>query len=177
VFENKIVGGSVPKEFIPAVEKGLESVLGSGVLASFPVVDVKVALIDGASHDVDSSALAFEIAARMALREALQKAGPVLLEPIMSVTITVPEAYMGDVMGDISSRRGRIQGMEADGPYQVVKAQIPQDELYQYATALRSLTQGTGVYRMEFSHYDEVPGDVARKLMEAYEKSRAPEED
>jgi elongation factor G len=138
---------------------------------------MRVTLYFGSYHAVDSSEAAFKVAARKAVQKGVREAGPMLLEPIMNVTVTVPEAYMGDVMGDISSRRGRIQGMDNDGAYQVVKALIPQDELYQYATVLRSITQGTGVYKMEFSHYDEVPGDVAKKLMDAYEKSRTAEEE
>ncbi len=176
-FVDAIVGGVVPGKFVPAVEKGVRETMAQGVVAGYEVVDMRVSIYDGSYHAVDSSEAAFKVAARKAIQKGVREAGPMLLEPIMSVTVTVPEAYMGDVMGDISSRRGRIQGMEADGPYQVVRALIPQDELYQYATALRSQTQGTGVYRMDFSHYDEVPGDVARRLMEAYEKSRAPEED
>jgi elongation factor G len=176
-FVDGVVGGVVPNKFIPATEKGVRETMAQGVVAGYEVVDMRVTLYFGSYHAVDSSEAAFKTAARKAIQKGVREANPALLEPIMSVTVTVPEAYMGDVMGDISSRRGRIQGMEADGPYQVVKALIPQDELYQYATALRSLTQGTGIYRMDFSHYDEVPSDVARKLMEAYEKSRTEEED
>jgi len=176
-FVDAVVGGVVPGKFIPAVEKGVRETMAQGVVAGYEIVDMRVTIDFGSYHAVDSSEAAFKVAARKAIQKGVREAGPMLLEPVMSVTITVPEAYMGDVMGDISSRRGRIQGMESDGPYQVVKALVPQDELYQYATALRSMTQGTGVYRMEFSHYDEVPGDVARKLMDAYEKSRTAEED
>jgi elongation factor G len=176
-FVNGIVGGVVPGKFVPAVEKGVRETMTQGVVAGYEVVDLRTTIYDGSYHNVDSSEAAFKIAARKAIQKGVREAGPMLLEPVMTVTVTVPEAYMGDVMGDISSRRGRIQGMENDGPYQVVKALIPQDELYQYATALRSMTQGTGVYRMDFSHYDEVPGDVARKLMDVYEKSRTEEED
>ncbi len=176
-FVNGIVGGVVPGKFVPAVEKGVRETMTQGVVAGYEVVDIRTTIYDGSYHNVDSSEAAFKIAARKAIQKGVREAGPMLLEPVMSVTVTVPEAYMGDVMGDISSRRGRIQGMENDGPYQVVKAMIPQDELYQYATALRSMTQGTGVYRMDFSHYDEVPGDVARKLMDVYDKSRTEEED
>ncbi len=176
-FVNAVVGGVVPGKFIPAVEKGVRETLAQGVVAGYEVVDIRTTIDFGSYHAVDSSEAAFKVAARKAVQKGVRESGPMLLEPVMSVTVTVPEAYMGDVMGDISSRRGRIQGMESDGPYQIVKAMIPQDELYQYATALRSMTQGTGVYRMEFSHYDEVPGEVARKLMDAYEKNRTEEED
>ncbi len=176
-FVDAIVGGVVPGKFVPAVEKGVRETMAQGVVAGYEVVDMRVSIYDGSYHAVDSSEAAFKTAARKAIQAGVKAANPMLLEPVMSVTVTVPEAYMGDVMGDISSRRGRIQGMDNDGPYQIVKALIPQDELYQYATVLRSITQGTGVYRMEFSHYDEVPGDVARKLIETYEKSRTTEDE
>ncbi len=176
-FVDGIVGGVVPNKFIPATEKGVRETMTQGVVAGYEVVDMRVTLYFGSYHAVDSSEAAFKTAARKAIQKGVREAGPMLLEPVMNVTVTVPEAYMGDVMGDISSRRGRIQGMDNDGSYQVVKALIPQDELYQYATVLRSITQGTGVYRMEFSHYDEVPGDVAKKLMDSYEKSRTAEEE
>ena len=163
-FESKIVGGSVPKEFIPGVEKGLASVLTSGVLAGFPVVDIHVALVDGASHDVDSSALAFEIASRAALREALQKAGPVLLEPIMKIEVVTPEDYLGSVIGDINSRRGQIAGTDTRGNAQVVNAMVPLANMFGYVNTLRSMSQGRAQYTMQFDHYEQVPQAVAQEV-------------
>jgi len=163
-FESKIVGGAVPKEFIPGVEKGLASVLTSGVLAGFPVVDVGVALVDGASHDVDSSALAFEIASRSALREALQKAGPVLLEPIMKIEVVTPEEYLGSVIGDINSRRGQIAGTDTRGNAQVVNAMVPLANMFGYVNTLRSMSQGRAQYTMQFDHYEQVPQAVAQEV-------------
>jgi elongation factor G len=163
-FENKIVGGSVPKEFIPGVEKGLESVLGAGVLAGFPVVDLKVTLIDGKYHEVDSSALAFEIAARMALREALRKGGPVLLEPIMKVEVVTPEDYTGSVIGDLNSRRGQIQGQDMRGNANVVTAMVPLQNMFGYVSNLRSMSQGRATFTMQFDHYAEVPRAVAEEI-------------
>ena len=157
VFENKAVEGSVPKEFIPGVEKGLESVLGSGVLAGFPVIDLKVMLIDGAYHEVDSSALAFEIAARAALREALQKGEPVLLEPIMKVEVATPEEYTGSVIGDLKSRRGQIQGQDLRGNTSVINATVPLANMFGYLNALGSLSQGRAAFKMQFSHHAPVP--------------------
>jgi elongation factor G len=164
VFENKVVGGSVPKEFVPGVEKGLESVLGSGVLAGFPVVDLKVALIDGASHDVDSSALAFEIASRAALREALQKGHSVLLEPIMKVEVVTPEDYTGSVIGDLNSRRGHVQGQDMRGNANVINAMVPLANMFGYINTLRSMTQGRANYSMQFDHYEQVPNNVAQEV-------------
>src|SRR5947209_7346881 len=163
-FENEVVGGSVPKEFIPGVEKGLESVLGSGVLAGFPVVDLKVTLIDGKYHEVDSSALAFEIAARMALREALKKGGPVLLEPIMKVEVVTPEDYTGSVIGDLNSRRGQIQGQDMRGNANVVTAMVPLNNMFGYVSNLRSMSQGRATFTMQFDHYAEVPRAVAEEI-------------
>jgi len=163
-FENKVVGGSVPKEFIPGVEKGLESVLGSGPLAGFPVVDLKVSLIDGDSHDVDSSALAFEIAARMGLREALRMAGPVLLEPIMKVEVVTPEDYTGSVIGDLNSRRGQIQGQDMRGNANVVNAMVPLANMFGYVNNLRSMSQGRATFTMQFDHYAEVPRAIADEI-------------
>jgi elongation factor G len=167
-FESKIVGGAVPKEYIPGVEKGLESVIGSGVLAGFPVVDIKVELIDGAYHEVDSSALAFEIAARAALREGLQKAGSVLLEPIMKVEVVTPEDYTGSVIGDLNSRRGQIQGQDMRGNAVVVNAMVPLANMFGYVNALRSFTQGRANYTMQFDHYEEVPRSEAEKIVAKY---------
>jgi elongation factor G len=163
-FENEIVGGAVPKEYVPGVEKGLESVLGSGVLAGFPVVDLKVSLIDGAYHDVDSSALAFEIAARAALREALQKGRSVLLEPIMKVEVVTPEDYTGSVIGDINSRRGQIQGQDMRGNANVVNAMVPLANMFGYVNTLRSMSQGRATFTMQFDHYAEVPKAVAEEV-------------
>jgi elongation factor G len=163
-FENKVVGGSVPKEFIPGVEKGLESVLGSGVLAGFPVVDLKVALVDGASHDVDSSALAFEIASRAALREGLQKGHSVLLEPIMKVEVVTPEDYTGSVIGDLNSRRGHVQGQDMRGNANIINAMVPLANMFGYINTLRSMTQGRANYTMQFDHYEQVPNNVAQEV-------------
>ncbi|MGE3246835.1 MAG: elongation factor G [Beijerinckiaceae bacterium] len=167
-FESKIVGGSVPKEYIPGVEKGLESVLGAGVLAGFPVVDLKVTLIDGAFHEVDSSALAFEIASRAALREALQKAGSVLLEPIMKVEVVTPEEYTGSVIGDLNSRRGQILGQDMRGNANVVSAMVPLANMFGYVNNLRSFSQGRASYTMQFDNYAEVPRNEAEKIQAKY---------
>jgi elongation factor G len=163
-FTNEIVGGAVPKEFIPGVEKGLESVLGSGVLAGFPIVDLKVSLIDGKYHDVDSSALAFEIASRMGLREALQKAGPALLEPIMKVEVVTPEDYTGSVIGDLNSRRGQIQGQDMRGNANVISAMVPLANMFSYVNNLRSMSQGRATFTMQFDHYAEVPKAIAEEV-------------
>jgi elongation factor G len=163
-FENKVVGGSVPKEFVPGVEKGLESVLGAGVLAGFPVVDLKVTLIDGAYHEVDSSALAFEIAARAALREALQKGASVLLEPIMKVEVVTPEDYTGSVIGDLNSRRGQIQGQDMRGNANVINAMVPLANMFGYVNNLRSMSQGRATFTMQFDHYEQVPSNVAQEV-------------
>jgi elongation factor G len=167
-FDNKIVGGVVPKEYIPGVEKGLESVLGAGVLAGFPVVDLSVRLIDGAYHDVDSSALAFEIAARAALREALQKGGSVLLEPIMKVEVVTPEEYTGSVIGDLNSRRGQIQGQDMRGNANVISAMVPLANMFGYVNTLRSQTQGRATFTMQFDHYEQVPSNVAQEVQAKY---------
>jgi elongation factor G len=164
VFENAAVGGVVPKEYIPGVEKGLESVLGSGVLAGFPVVDLKVTLIDGGYHDVDSSALAFEICARAALREALRDGGPVLLEPIMRVEVVTPEEYTGSVIGDLNSRRGQIQGQDMRGNANVVNAMVPLANMFGYVSNLRSMSQGRATFTMQFDHYEQVPSAVAAEI-------------
>jgi elongation factor G len=167
-FENEVVGGSVPKEYIPGVEKGLESVLGAGVLAGFPVVDLKVTLVDGAYHDVDSSALAFEIASRAALREALQKGGPVLLEPIMKVEVVTPEDYTGGVIGDLNSRRGQIQGQDMRGNANVISAMVPLANMFGYVNNLRSMSQGRATFTMQFDHYERVPQNVAEEVQAKY---------
>jgi elongation factor G len=167
-FENEIVGGAVPKEFVPAVEKGVESVLGSGVLAGFPVVDIKVSLIDGAYHDVDSSAMAFEICARTAMREALREGGSVLLEPIMKVEVVTPEDYTGSVIGDLNSRRGQIQGQDMRGNANVISAMVPLANMFSYVNNLRSMSQGRATFTMQFDHYEQVPQNVAIEVQAKY---------
>jgi elongation factor G len=167
-FENDVVGGAVPKEFVPAVEKGLEAMLGAGVLAGFPVVDVKVSLVDGASHDVDSSAMAFEICARSAMREALQKGAPVLLEPIMKVEVVTPEEYTGSVIGDLNSRRGQIQGQDMRGNANVITAMVPLANMFSYVNNLRSMSQGRATFTMQFDHYEQVPQAVAAEVQAKY---------
>jgi elongation factor G len=164
VFENEIVGGSVPKEFIPAVEKGLEAQLTSGVIAGFPVVDIKVSLVDGDSHDVDSSSMAFEIAARAAMREALAKGASVLLEPIMKVEVVTPEDYTGSVIGDLNSRRGQIQGQDMRGNANVINAMVPLANMFSYVNNLRSMSQGRATFTMQFDHYAEVPKAIAEEV-------------
>ena len=167
-FESKIVGGSVPKEYIPGVEKGLESVMNSGPLAGFPVVDVKVELIDGAYHDVDSSALAFEIASRAGLREALREAGAVLLEPIMKVEVVTPEDYTGSVIGDLTGRRGQVQGQDMRGNAIVINAMVPLANMFGYVNVLRSMSQGRATYSMQFDHYEQVPSAIAAEVQAKY---------
>jgi len=167
-FDSKIIGGSVPKEYIPGVEKGLNSVLGAGVLAGFPVVDLKVFLTDGAFHEVDSSALAFEIASRMALRDALRKGASVLLEPVMKVEVVTPEDYTGSVIGDLNSRRGQIQGQDMRGNAVVVLAMVPLANMFGYVNNLRSFSQGRASYSMSFDHYAEVPRNEAEKIQAKY---------
>jgi elongation factor G len=163
-FENEVVGGSVPKEYIPGVEKGLKASLDNGVIAGFPTIDFKATLTDGAYHDVDSSALAFEIAARAAFREGLPKAGPVLLEPIMKVEVVTPEDFMGDVIGDLNSRRGQIMGMDQRGNARTVDAQVPLANMFGYVNTLRSMTQGRAMFTMEFAHYEQVPAAIATEI-------------
>jgi elongation factor G len=165
-FENKIVGGAIPKEFIPAVQKGIEEAIGTGVLGGYPVIGVKAVLVDGSFHEVDSSEMAFKIAASMAFKEAMKKAEPVLMEPIMDVEVATPEEYLGDVMGDLSGRRGHVEGMEMRGNTRIVKAFVPLSEMFGYATDLRSKTSGRASYSMHFSHYEEVPQTVASQLLD-----------
>jgi elongation factor G len=167
-FESKIIGGAVPKEYIPGVEKGINSVMGSGILAGFPVVDVKATLIDGAYHDVDSSALAFEIASRAAFREALQKGGSVLLEPIMKVEVVTPEEHTGFVMGDLLSRRGQVQGQDMRANAAVINAMVPLANMFGYVNTLRSGTQGRANFTMQFDHYEQVPANVAKDIEDKY---------
>ncbi|MEY8446144.1 elongation factor G [Enterococcus ratti] len=164
-FENAIVGGVVPREYIPAVEKGLEESMNNGVLAGYPLVDIKAKLYDGSYHDVDSNETAFRVAASMALRAAAKHARPVILEPMMKVTITVPEDYLGDIMGHVTSRRGRVEGMEAHGNSQIVNAIVPLAEMFGYATTLRSATQGRGTFMMVFDHYEDVPKSVQEEII------------
>ena len=164
VFEQKIVGGSIPKEFIPGVEKGFKSSLANGVVAGFPTIDFKVTLIDGAFHDVDSSVLAFEIAARAAFREGMPKCAPVLLEPIMKVEVVTPEDYTGSVIGDLNSRRGQIQGQDMRGNAVVVNAMVPLASMFGYVNTLRSMSQGRAQYSMQFDHYEQVPTHVADEI-------------
>lgn len=166
-FDEEIFGGSVPKQYIPAVEKGLKDSMSKGVLAGFPVTNIKATLYDGSYHDVDSSEMAFKMAANIAFKKGMQEAGPILLEPIMKLKITIPEEYMGDVMGDISKRRGKILGMEPDDKgKQVIYAEAPQAETFKYAIDLRSMTQGRGYFEMELEKYEEVPGPIANKIIE-----------
>ncbi|MEH6948524.1 elongation factor G [Bacillus sp. JJ634] len=164
-FENAIVGGVVPREYIPAVQAGLEDSLDRGVLAGYPLIDIKAKLFDGSYHDVDSNEMAFKIAASMALKNAVSKCQPVILEPIMKVEVVIPEEYMGDIMGDVTSRRGRVEGMEARGNTQVVKAMVPLSEMFGYATSLRSNTQGRGTFSMHFDHYEEVPKSISEEII------------
>ena len=163
-FVNKIVGGVIPKEYIPAVDAGVQSAMESGILGGYPVVDVKVSLVDGSYHEVDSSEMAFKIAGSMAFKDGMSKADPVLVEPIMKVEVIVPEEYMGDVIGDLNSRRGKIEGMESRAGAQAIRAYVPLAEMFGYATILRSRTQGRGIYTMQFNHYEEVPKNIAETI-------------
>ncbi|HQD29106.1 elongation factor G [Acetivibrio saccincola] len=164
-FVNKIVGGAIPKEYIPAVDAGIQEAMNNGILGGYPVVDIKVTLYDGSYHEVDSSEMAFKIAGSMALKEALKKAKCVLLEPVMKVDVVTPEDYMGDVMGDLNSRRGKIEGMEAKNGSQVITANVPLAEMFGYATALRSKTQGRGTFSMQISHFEEVPKNIQDEIV------------
>ena len=168
IFENKVVGGAVPREYVPGVEKGLKSAMESGVLAGFPMVDLGIQLVDGAYHEVDSSVMAFEIAARAAFREAAAKAAPMLLEPVMAVEVVTPEEYMGDIIGDLNSRRGHITGMEARANAQVITAVVPLATMFGYVNTLRSLSQGRAQFTMTFDHYEPVPQMVAQEIQAKY---------
>lgn len=168
IFVNAIVGGTVPKEYINPVANGIEEAMKNGVLAGYPVEDVKIKLFDGSYHEVDSSEMAFKIAGSIAFKEGAAKAGPVLLEPIMKVEVTTPEEYMGDIMGDISSRRGKIEGMTQRSDAQVIKAMVPLSEMFGYATIMRSMTQGRAIYHMEFDHYAEVPKSISEQIIEKH---------
>ncbi|MBC7077574.1 MAG: elongation factor G, partial [Synergistales bacterium] len=165
VFEDRIVGGAIPREFIPAVQKGLQEAATAGVLGGYRVVGVKVKLVDGSYHEVDSSEMAFRIAASMAFKEAMKKAHPVLMEPIVEVEVVLPEEYLGEVMGDLVARRGKVVSMDIRGNGRVIKALVPLAEMFGYATDLRSMTSGRAVYSMQFSHYEEVPRELAEKLL------------
>ncbi|MGI8540351.1 MAG: elongation factor G [Rubrobacteraceae bacterium] len=165
-FVNKIVGGVIPREYIPSVDKGIREAIDSGVVAGYPVVDIRVELVDGSFHEVDSSEMAFHIAGSMAIQEALKRANPVLLEPVMSVEVVMPEEFMGDVMGDLSSRRGQIQGMDSRGSGQVIRAMVPLSEMFGYSTTVRSKTQGRATFTMQFDHYSEVPKSIAEEISE-----------
>lgn len=167
-FENAIVGGVVPREYIPAVAAGLEDSLKNGVLAGFPLIDIKAKLFDGSYHDVDSNEMAFKVAASLALKNAVKKCNPALLEPLMKVEVVIPEEYLGDIMGDITSRRGRVEGMEARGNAQVVRAMVPLSEMFGYATSLRSNTQGRGTFSMVFDHYEDVPKSISEEIIKKY---------
>jgi elongation factor G len=166
-FVDKIVGGKIPKEYIPAVDAGIQEAMGSGILAGYPVVDIKIELVDGSYHDVDSSERAFKIAGSMAFKEAMKRAKPALLEPTMAVEVTTPEEYLGDVMGNLNSRRGRIESMSPLGNAQVVKASVPLSEMFGYATDLRSMTQGRADFTMQFDRYEEVPQSIASEIMDS----------
>jgi elongation factor G len=165
VFEDKVVGGVIPREYIGPVEQGIKEALETGVLAGYPMVDVKIELVYGSYHDVDSSEMAFKIAGSMAFKEAAKRANPVLLEPMMNVEVVVPEAYMGDVLGDLSARRGKIGGMTQRGEAQVIASTVPLAEMFGYSTKLRSMSQGRAVYTMEFAHYEEVPKSKAEEII------------
>ena len=164
-FVDKITGGKIPREFIPAVDQGIQASLDAGVLAGYPTVDVRAVLTDGSAHDVDSSEMAFKVAGSMAFKEAARKANPVLLEPIMAVEVVTPDDYMGDVMGDLSSRRGKIEGMEQRGSSQVIRAQVPLSDMFGYATDLRSRTQGRATYTAQFHSYQQVPESISKEIV------------
>jgi elongation factor G len=166
-FSDKIVGGKIPREYIPAVDAGIKEAMQSGVIAGYPVVDIAIELVDGSYHDVDSSERAFKIAGSMAFKEALKRSKPKLLEPMMAVEVTTPEDYLGDVMGNLNSRRGRIESMEPVGNAQVVKALVPLSEMFGYSTDLRSMSQGRADFHMDFDRYEEVPQSIAAEITES----------
>jgi len=168
-FDNKIVGGAIPKEYIPAVEAGVKDAMGNGVVSGYPLEDIKVTLIDGSYHDVDSSEIAFKIAGSMALRDAAKKAAPTLLEPLMALEVVVPENYLGSVMGDVTSRRGNVKGMNPRNGVQVLNADVPLSEMFGYATELRSMTQGRAVFTMQFSHYSQAPKYIVEQMVEKFQ--------
>ncbi|HHY46556.1 MAG TPA: elongation factor G, partial [Firmicutes bacterium] len=164
-FVNKITGGAIPREYIPAVEAGVREAMDSGILAGYPVIDVAAILVDGSYHEVDSSEMAFKIAASMAFKDGARRASPVLLEPIMKIEVVVPEEFMGDIMSDIVARRGKVEGMETRGPMRIVEGLVPLAQMFGYATDLRSMTQGRGTYSMHFLHYDRVPESIAEEIV------------
>jgi elongation factor G len=170
-FVNKIVGGAVPRQYIPAVEKGVLEAMQEGVIAHHPLVDVRVSLVDGKEHPVDSSEMAFKLAGAQALKQGAQQAGPVLLEPIMTLRITVPEANTGDILSDLNGKRGKVLGMTPQGAFTTIEVQAPLAEVQTYATDLRSMTQGRGHYSMEVSHYEEVPAHVAQRVIQTAEQA------
>ena len=170
-FENKIVGGAIPKEYIPSVKKGIEEATQNGVLAGFPIEDVKITLTYGSYHDVDSNEMAFKIAGSMAFKAAVKKAGPILLEPIMSLEVTTPDEYLGSVNGDITSRRGMMKGMSLKNNFQIIEAEVPLAHMFGYATELRSLTQGRAVFTMQFSHYNPLPQKIQDEITEKHSGS------
>ncbi len=166
MFEDAITGGSIPREYINPVQQGMKEAMESGVLAGYPLIDIKATLIDGSYHDVDSNEMAFKVAGSMALKEGVRRGNPVLLEPIMDVEVVTPEDYLGDVMGDLSSRRGKIGGMTQRAGAQVIGASVPLSEMFGYSTTLRSLSQGRAVYSMQFANYSEVPKSKAEEIIE-----------
>jgi elongation factor G len=166
-FLDKIVGGKIPREYIPAVDLGIQEAMDSGILAGYPVVDVRIELVEGSYHDVDSSEMAFKIAGSMAFKEAMKRSKPKLLEPVMAVEVVTPEEYLGDVMGDLNSRRGRVEGLEPRGNAQAIKAHVPLATMFGYATDLRSTTQGRATFTMQFDRYEEVPQSIAGELVDA----------
>jgi elongation factor G len=166
-FVDKIVGGRIPKEFIGPIDLGIQEAMESGVLGGYPVVDIRVELVDGSYHDVDSSEMAFKVAGSMAFKEAMKRAKPVLLEPMMAVEVVTPEEYLGDVMGNLNSRRGRVEHLEPIGNAQQIKAMVPLAEMFGYATDVRSMTQGRATFTMQFDHYEEVPQSIASELVDA----------
>ena len=173
VYEDKITGGAIPQQFIPSIEKGVVKTMAEGVISGNPMVDIKVTLVDGKFHTVDSSDMAFQIAGSLALKEAVEKAGVVLLEPIVQLSVVVPESFTGDIMGDLNAKRGKIQGMEQiGGGKQRINALVPQAEVARYVIDLRSMTGGRGAFAMTFSHYEEMPSHLASKVIEEYQRSR-----
>jgi elongation factor G len=175
-FVDKIVGGVIDQPLRPSVDKGIQQKLVEGIIAGYPIVDVGVALVDGKTHPVDSKDIAFQIAGREVFKKAFEMASPILLEPLVDLAITVPEEYTGDIMGDMSSRRGKIGGMDPVGKYQIIKAKVPEAEVMTYSTTLRSLTQGRGFYTKLFSHYEQVPSDLAKKIIEQSKQASEHEE-
>lgn len=169
---NDIVGGKIPREYIKPIDQGLQEAMKSGPLAGYPMIDIKASVYDGSYHDVDSSEMAYKIAASMALKDAAKKCGLILLEPIMAVDVTVPDQYFGDTMGDISSRRGSIEGTEQRGNAQIIKAKVPLKQMFGYATDLRSFTQGRGNYVMQFSHYAQAPKSVVEEIVATKQRTR-----